>query len=474
MLALTMTARKFTDEQEATICARYQAGESTKELGEAYAVSDTTISVILKRNNVKARSNKQVNGGLTDQQEATVCARYQAGESTVVLGISYSITPQTVCRILQRNNVKARSAKEAKGGLTDEQEAAVCARYQAGENTHELGKAYAVGQTTICRILKRNKINTRSNKEANGGLTDEQEATVCARYQAGGSTVELGEIYSVSSVTISAILRRNNVKARSAKEAKGGLTDEQEAAVCTRYQAGENTHELGKAYAVSPSTICTILQRNNVKTRSPKVGRGGLTDEQEAAVCTRYQAGENTHELGKAYAVGPSTISRILQRNNVEARVPDCFGDTVQHALDSTGRHSRPRECEFYLYELARYSDTHCKPGISFDTDDRADDEYGAEVLRLFFDTRAEAYFLEQAVLDATRGYSDCPDDLAEWAGASEVRAMPAEDLLPVIDRLAAELELMGVWNFAAAYVPMTDAQRAACMLRGDQELTVA
>ena len=139
----------------------------------------------------------------------------------------------------------------------------------------------------------------------------------------------------------------------------------------------------------------------------------------------------------------------------------------MPRALNGTGHHASLRECEFYLYKVARYANTHCKPGIAFDSCARADAEYVEEVLRLVFATRAEAYFLEQAVLDATRGYRDCPEDLAGWSGATEVRALPAEDLLPVIDRLAAELELLGVWAFAAAYVPMTAAQRAQCQLRG-------
>ncbi len=469
-----MPARKFTNEQEATICARYQAGESTIELGKIYSVNSQTISRILRRNNVKVRSTREANGCLSDEQEAAICARYQAGENTRELGKAYAVHSSTISYILKRNNFEARSNKEAHGGLTDEQEAIVCARYQAGVTTYELGKNYSVAGNTISSILRRNNVKARSTREAMGGLSDEQEAAVCTRYQAGESTIELGKAYAVNNATISKILKRNDVNIRSMKEAKGGLTDEQEAAVCTRYQAGENTVMLGISYSVAPETICRILRRNGFRPRSIKEAKGGLPDEQEAAVCTRYQAGESTIELGRAYAVHYSTIADILKRNNVEARSNEGFGDTVQHALDSTGRHSRPRECEFYLYELARYSDTHCKPGIAFDADDRADDEYGAEVLRLFFDTRAEAYFLEQAVLDATRGYSDCPDNLADWIGASEVRAMPAEDLLPIIEHLADEMECMGHWYFAASFVPMTDAQRAACMLRGDQELTVA
>jgi hypothetical protein len=119
---------------------------------------------------------------------------------------------------------------------------------------------------------------------------------------------------------------------------------------------------------------------------------------------------------------------------------------------------------------------THCKPGIAFDADARArssaaEGEYGEEVLRLLFATRTEAYFLEQAVLDATRGSADCPEDLLGWAGASEIRAMPASDMVPIVLRLADELEELGLWEFAARYVPMTAAQRLQCQQRALQEV---
>ena len=353
--------------------------------------------------------------------------------------------------------------------FTDEQEQEICRRYVAGEDTVQLGSAYGVAYSTIGVILKRNGIGCRSSIEARGGLSPEAEAEMRRRYEAGENTVQLAAAYGVASKTIGNIVKRHGLELRGNIEAQGGLSLEAAAEACRRYLGGESTVQLGAAFGVAARTINSILKRNGIERRSVKDAKGGLSAEAEAEACRRYVAGESTTQLGSALGVTHRTILNILERNDIERRDPGGFRDSVQDILDCTGRHEDSRECEFYLFELARYSDTHCKPGIAFDADVRArvgGGEYGEEVLRLVFSTRAKAYFLEQAVLDATCGSADCPEDLAGWAGASEVRAMPAKDMVPVVLRLAEELEDLGVWEFAVRFVSMTAAQRSACQQR--------
>jgi DNA-directed RNA polymerase specialized sigma24 family protein len=465
-----MPARKFTDEQEQEICRRYaEDRESTVRLANDCGVSSTCIGDVLKRFGVKARSLKEAKSGLTHQQEAEICERYQSGESAPLLGEAFGVNATTICKTLKQHGVRVRSNSEAHGGLARNQAIEVCRRYQAGESTMQLAREFGLGDATVGRLLRREGIKMRNAKEAQGGLSDDQEREVCRRYAAGDNTAQLGAAFGVASVTVSNILKRGNIKARSSREAQGGLTDEREAEVCARYQSGESIPQLSKAFGPSVSTIGNILKRNNVTSRSMREAMGGLDDEQEAEACARYQAGENGYQLGAVFGVSPATIGNILKRHGIERRTPVGFGDSAQHVIDGTGLHANARECEFYLFELARYSGTHCKPGIAFDAADRVrqgNGEYGAEILRLVFATRAEAYFLEQAVLDATRGSADCPDDLWDWNGFSEIRAMPAEDMVPTVLRLADELEELGMWEFAARYVPMTAAQRAICQQR--------
>ena len=467
------SGRKYTDAQEADFCQQYLAGSSFRQVAESFGVSASNVRDALRRQGVKSRSISEATKSLSNSQEQEICRRYIAGESGPKLGQAFGVNGCTIMETLKRNGLEARSAREAKGGLTDAQDAELCRRYKVGESTGQLAASFDVSQTSVKNILKRHGVKARSAREARGGLTDAQEAELCSRYEAGETTIRLAAAFGIGSTsTISAILKRKGIQARSLKEAHGGLTAAQEAEVCARYQSGEATPQLGKAFGINTASIGRILKRNGIEARSMREIKGGLTDDQEAEVCERYKYGETSPQLGKAFGVSPNCICNILARNNVEVRQYQSPGELLQHALDSVHRYAEPRECEFYLFELARYSATYCKPGIAFDTVDRVRQgggEYGSEVLRLIFGTRAEAYFLEQAVLYATLSRADCPDDLLDWGGASEVRAMPADDMASIVLHLADELAAMGTWAFATAYVPMTSAQRAICHERAMQ-----
>ena len=364
--------------------------------------------------------------------------------------------------------------------FTDEQELEICRRYEAGENTMQLAKDLGANDGTISRILKRNGVKTRWQSEVYKGqrkphlrrFTDEQESDICHRYLAGENSVQLARAVGISRTAMQRVLAANGMTMR-ARGPDRQLRCEQEQEICRRYTAGENSPQLGSEFGVASRTVISILRRNGTEVRT-KGQSQRRRDEEE--ITKRYIAGENTMTISRDLNISSTTVSNILKRCGVEARQAEMLGDSMQHILDCTGRHSLPRECEFYLFELARYSDTHCKPGIAFETDSRvrcrkAQGEYGTEVLRLVLSTRAEAYLLEQAVLDATRGSADCPADMTDWIGATEVRAMPASDMEPIVLRLADELEELGLWEFAARYVPMTAAQRATCQQRAMQEV---
>ena len=358
--------------------------------------------------------------------------------------------------------------------VTDEEAQAICARYLSGESSVQLGRAFCLSSTSVLKILQRCGVEARNQSLAASWrrkLTDEQTQTLCDRYQAGEGSVQLGAAFGITSTSVLNILQRCGVKTRNQK-----VSCEIEGEVCRRYLAGESTHKLGAAFGVSSKCIGSILARNGIDARGKTEHLKGVPLAAEHEVCVRYLDGQSAVQIGAVFGVSSNCIGRILKRNGVATRVSNGYGDSVKHVLDQTGHHVCPRKCEFYLFELARYSATHCKPGIAFDVEVRiasssADTEYGAEVLRLVLSTRAEAFFLEQAVLDATRGSADCPEDLQCWSGSSEVRAMPAEDIVPTVLRLAEELEQLGPWDFAARYVPMTASQRAICQQRAMQEV---
>ena len=295
-------------------------------------------------------------------------------------------------------------------------------------------------------------------------LTEEVEQEICRRYAEGESSDKLAKSFGVGGNTVLRAVRRNGL---ATKKESSYLTDGNEAEIMRLYfEDGKTCEQVAASCGVSETTIYFAIKRSGQRLRSNRA----LSAVHEEEVCRRYEEGESSYSLGNIYGLSGTSVLQLLERHGIKRRSNSGYmGETVQHALDCTGRHSSVRDCSFYLFELANHASTHCKPGIAFDVDARVrvgDSRYGTEVFRLICGTRQEAYFLEQAVLDATRGSAQCPADLADWGGATEVRAMPAEDMLPIVARLADEMEELGVWAFAAAYVPMTAAQRATCQQR--------
>ncbi len=408
----------------------------------------------------------------TDEQEREICALYVAGKELSWLGREFGAPFQTIRSALRRNGIERRTYKPPRK-FTDEQEAEICRRYKEGENSTQLAAAFDCTCTSILALLKRHKVKSRSIREAKGGLDDETEIEICRRYELGESTVELAKAFGKGddSKAIYNVLIRRGIQTRSIRIAKGGITPEQEKEACQMYKEGKSTSEIGAIYGVSKNTIGYILETHGIERRSSKIAMGGLEDDKEIEACEAYQDGLTMAEVGAQFGIADVTVCNILKRRGYETRERGTTGDTIQHALTDTGRFDRPRDCEFYLYDLVRYKETHCKPGISFFVDHRAQDpEYGDCHLAILFDSRHGAYFLEQAVLEATKDHQQMPRDLMDWDGSTEIREMHAVEMIDVVLHYNNLLEDLGLWQFAADYVPMTKAQRKQCLKRAASE----
>ena len=97
------------------------------------------------------------------------------------------------------------------------------------------------------------------------------------------------------------------------------LSIEQIQEVCQRYESGETTRELGKAFDVCHPTILRYLVKAGIPRRSRTPARK-LTPKQENYVCIQYKAGKSTLQLAKELSVSFSLISRTLIRAQVPRR----------------------------------------------------------------------------------------------------------------------------------------------------------
>jgi len=77
-------------------------------------------------------------------------------------------------------------------------------------------------------------------------------------------------------------------------------------------------------------------------------------------------------------------------------------------------------------------------------------------------------WLLVQAVLQETRRHHQRPEQLEEWTGQTEVRRMEPEPLIAVAEFYRQELDDLGMWEFAARYVPITDDEWTECLGRAE------
>jgi len=105
------------------------------------------------------------------------------------------------------------------------------------------------------------------------------------------------------------------------------------------------------------------------------------------------------------------------------------------------------------------------KVGISVNIDNRkyeSEGWYASCLWKAEFDSRYEAFFLEQAILQATtaRRADTGEDSHLDREGASECRAMPFSELKPLAETLEKALRTTGIKQFAQVHLRLTPAQR--------------
>lgn len=96
--------RKIPLAREQVIIQEYQSGMNNYQLSDKYGIWPSAIHSLLKRHNVKTRSNRDLN----DTQEQELIKDYLSGLSVQALNIKYSTTNSH--RILKRHHIKTRKA----------------------------------------------------------------------------------------------------------------------------------------------------------------------------------------------------------------------------------------------------------------------------------------------------------------------------------------------------------------------------
>jgi transcriptional regulator of aromatic amino acid metabolism len=96
--------KRFLNAQDVTdIATRYEAGETTQQVGNRYGISKTRVTNILREQGITIRRQ-----GLTDEHISEAATLYAAGRSLAWLGARYGVSHTTVAAALRRQGVELR------------------------------------------------------------------------------------------------------------------------------------------------------------------------------------------------------------------------------------------------------------------------------------------------------------------------------------------------------------------------------
>lgn len=109
-----------------------------------------------------------ISGKVTARIEEVI-RRYEDGEGTASLAVDVGVRPEAIRRALKRRGIVLRPAGDEQRGkprserraLTDEQTAEMIQRYQAGETMVDLGRAFTINPNTVSKILQREGVQPR-------------------------------------------------------------------------------------------------------------------------------------------------------------------------------------------------------------------------------------------------------------------------------------------------------------------------
>lgn len=183
------------------ICEKYMSGMSIVELAKEYKCDRGVISRRLRDNNVKIRSNSDVHKGLQSGKDNPryinlpideISKKYLNGMNTVELAKEYGCSDPTITIKLRDNGIKIRSNSEAQIGLQSGKNnpnyrnlpiEGICEKYLSGINISELAKEYSCSAHIITDRLRDNNIEIRTTSESLKGRKLSQEN--CERISAG-------------------------------------------------------------------------------------------------------------------------------------------------------------------------------------------------------------------------------------------------------------------------------------------------
>jgi hypothetical protein len=95
--------RFLTVDDIAHIVHRYEAGETTQQVGTHYGISKTRVATILREQGITIRRQ-----GLNDEQVREAATLYATGKSLAWLGTRFGVAHTTIATVFRHEGVELR------------------------------------------------------------------------------------------------------------------------------------------------------------------------------------------------------------------------------------------------------------------------------------------------------------------------------------------------------------------------------
>ena len=499
----------WSEEQIEEIVARYLKQETTREIAKVYKCSKKTISDILKKNDIELISRRTLNkkpprkprkiidktgniyGKLTVIKEGSrskdkLC---KAGRQMYWCECSCGLS----CVLVDKRKLREGGTQSCglclerdengrfpqKVIFKEEDKTFIVNSYKQGKSIYDLAKDFKCSVHPI-RDIVINSIG-KGTKDDLRTFSDQEALSMKKEFDANPKMtyVQLQKKYGGTTDSIRSALFRVGITGRGSGflrtyEAKLDMDLCKE--IWHKYNSGKmSAEELGKEYDFTEGMILKAIRLSGNEARKPWDTQFAFNTEEEKEIIKQYNNGRTATDISKDFGVAHNTVLKSLRRNEIEIRNDNDL-ENIQMILNKEGRYSIEKETNYYVYSLKGLPDF-LKPGIKFKDEDRAkhSDGYYDECLLLdLYSSREEAFFVEQAVLNETSSFFDCPKELEptpsgeNWGGWTELRRISFDRLEKIINFYRNEILEMGKWFFAIEYVPMTQKQKDECLIRAN------
>lgn len=292
---------------------------------------------------------------VSKEEELEICRRYELGESAAEIAPAYNMDPSGIRLVLKRNKVELRTIKEAnrlakskiQKVYSDEQKEFVCQKYLEGYSYKQIFEMLGCGSRTSVQAVIESRGLKRPRKKSKI-FNHHQLAEICARYSAGDSAPIIAADFGTSTSVICKLLESHGVDRRDASEASGALKEREQDRVCALYLEGFTPREISAEIGCSESYVKVILVRRSVPRRSHIEAAGGLPVPLRIEAISGYKEGLSITELSVKYGTTASTMSRIIRSSGIEIR-------TLSEALSGIHKASYPEIVARYLAGSSAY-----------------------------------------------------------------------------------------------------------------------